>query len=101
MRTAASDVVFLNINAQGQLLVVGRPQPFAGDEEINGYLQTIAADARQRKPLANESTRVDTLVIVRADRDVPYAGIYKVLQQCQQAGLHNLQLRAIVPLRGS
>ncbi len=93
MSDTGSDVVFLNVNAEGQLIVVGRPEPLQGEEAITGYLQTIAEEARRRKP-GNADAPIDTLVIVRAHRDVNYVGVYKVLLKCQELGLRKLQLRA-------
>ncbi|MFL5328813.1 MAG: ExbD/TolR family protein [Gemmataceae bacterium] len=97
MRETGSDVVFLNINADGAMLVVGRPAPLSSDGEISGYLHTVADEARKRKP----DQKIDTLVIVRADKEVPYSGVFRILKHCQEAGLHNLQLRAMIPLRQS
>src|SRR5262245_16648933 len=69
-----SDVVFLNINDQGQLLAVGKPEPIQADNEVADYLQSIVNDSRKR--MGSLEGPVDTLVIVRAHKDAAYAGIY-------------------------
>jgi len=76
-------LVFLNVNAAGEVLVVGRPRPLAADADMASYLREVAGD------------RADSLVIIRAHRDAEYAGVYRVLRHCQEAGLGKLQLRAI------
>ena len=98
MSATGADVVFLNVNAKGDLLLVGRPQPLTTDEEIMEYLQSVAEDGRRRVKTSNEGSQdgVETLVIVRAHRDVDYAGVYRILHHCQQAGLKKLQLRALM-----
>ncbi|MFM8325480.1 MAG: ExbD/TolR family protein [Pirellulaceae bacterium] len=35
-----------------------------------------------------------TLVIIRADKNVNFEKVYRVMRQCQQVGLRHLQLRA-------
>lgn len=87
MTEGKGDVLFLNINAAGELLIVGRPLHLATDAQIAGYLREVAADRRE------------TLVIIRAHRDAEYASVYRILRQCQEAGLNKLQLRAI-PVKG-
>jgi biopolymer transport protein ExbD len=98
MSATGADVVFLNVNDKGELLVVGRPQPLTTDDEISDYLQGIADDARRHGRKSGDEAKegIDTLIIVRAHRDVDYAGIYRVLRHCQQAGLKKLQLRALM-----
>jgi biopolymer transport protein ExbD len=46
--------------------------------------------ARQR----HEGDEVKTLVIIRADLNADFAQVYRVMQNCQRAGLRKLQLRA-------
>jgi biopolymer transport protein ExbD len=98
MSATGADVVFLNVNDKGELLLVGRPQPLTTDDEISDYLQSVADDARrhERKEGAEEKKEIDTLIVVRAHRDVDYAGVFRILRHCQQAGLKKLQLRALM-----
>lgn len=101
------DVVFLNIDQQGHMLVVGRGKPLTTDEEIATYIQDVAAEARKRQ--ADELRKMggdpaqaqpETLVIIRADRDADYAHIYRVMRRCQDTGLRKIQLRAAITAKG-
>jgi biopolymer transport protein ExbD len=104
---AMGDVVFLNINSAGELLVVGRPKPLTTDAEVTVFLQEVAAESKRR---AGEELRKAggdpaqaqpaAMVIVRAHKDADYASVYRVLRRCQDAGLRRLQLRANIAVKG-
>lgn len=103
----SKDVVFLNIDRQGHMMVVGRGKPLTTEEEIASYIQDIATDSRKRQ--ADELQKIgadpaksqpETLIIIRADRDADYANIYRVMRRCQDTGLRKIQLRAAITLKG-
>ena len=101
------DVVFLNINRDGQLLVVGRPKPLTTEAEIVVYLQDVYTESKRRNVDELLQTGVDpakadaqSLIIIRADRDADYASIYRVMRKCQDVGLRRIQLRASIALKG-
>jgi biopolymer transport protein ExbD len=101
MAETGPDVVFLNVTADGALLVTGRSKPLTTDAEVQVFLQTVHDDALARaqaeakRAKREPPTEAPTLVIVRAHRDVSFAQVYKVLSRCQAAGLRKLQLRAV------
>jgi biopolymer transport protein ExbD len=89
------DVVTLGVTSAGHVTVVGRPQPLITDDELFVFLKHDVFDralqyARDRK----QGDEVKTLVIIRADLNADFAHVYRVMQNCQRAGLRRLQLRA-------
>ena len=100
MKETGTDVVFLNINDRGQLLVLEKPEPL-NDAEMAHYLQNVydagkrrAAEEARKGGSDPAQAKVETLVIVRAHKDVDYSEVYKVMRKCQDLGLRKLQLRA-------
>lgn len=103
----SKDVVFLNIDRQGHMLVVGQGKPLTTDEEVAVYIQDVAANARKRnadelRQLGGDvaQAKPEALIIIRADRDADYAHIYRVMRRCQDSGLRKIQLRASISLKG-
>jgi len=92
------DVVHLGVTKEGHVTVVGRPRPLTTDDELFVFLKNDVYDralheARRRK----EGDEVKTRVIIRADLNADFAQVYRVMQNCQRAGLRRLQLRANGP----
>lgn len=108
MRDAKSkDVVFLNVNRDGELSVVGRPKPMTTMDEITVFLRDVAAESKRRNAEELRQSGSDpakaevvALVIIRADRDADYGNIYRILRSCQDVGLRKLQLRASIVIKG-
>src|SRR5262245_44716839 len=80
-----SDIVFLNMNAEGHLQVIGRPLPLKTDAEVRVYLQQIHDDAKRfnaeklkRASKDPATAKANMLVIIRAHRDVEFAHVYRV-----------------------
>lgn len=101
------DAVFLNVNRDGELLVVGRSKPLATDEEITAYLQSVYDDGKRaaeeragRAGVDPAQAPVETLVIVRAHEEADYAAIYRVLRKSSDVGLRKVQLRANLDRKG-
>lgn len=89
------DVLFLNMDATGKLLISGQPKPLSTTGEVQYYLRQQFADAkRQAEDRGDRSGKVRTAVIVRADREVTYAQLYQLLKLCKDVGYRKLQLRA-------
>jgi biopolymer transport protein ExbD len=87
------DVLHLGIDQDGAVRVVGKP-PLTTDEEIVTFLKLDVYEANKRRAAAKGDGEVRTLVIIRADKNTAYDKVYRVMRQCQQAGLRKLQLRA-------
>jgi biopolymer transport protein ExbD len=87
------DVVFLGITDQGEVKITGRP-PMKTEDEVVVFLKQAAAAAQDRAKKEGLKD-VRTRVVIRADRNADFAQVYKVMRRCQEAGLRNLQLRAL------
>ncbi|HEV3258221.1 MAG TPA: biopolymer transporter ExbD [Gemmataceae bacterium] len=86
-----TDVLFLNLNKDGQMEVVGQEEPKKNEAQIGSYLKQEFTDRKAR----NEQGKVNTMVILRADKGVEYKKVYQVLRKCKDAGFTKLQLRAL------
>ena len=89
------DVVFLGVSSRGEVKVVGRSKPLVTDDEITVFLKHDVYESAQRAAAARHQKDVNTLVVIRGDRDASFEQIYRILRRCQECGLRKLQLRAI------
>ena len=90
------DVLVLNMDAKGRLLVPGRPKPLTTPLEIGTYLKQEYADAKRNAAARKEkSDQVQTALIIRAHRDSSYASVFGLLRMCKEIGFRKLQLRAL------
>jgi biopolymer transport protein ExbD len=90
------DVLFLNMDAKGSLIVPGKERPLrsVGDKQL--YLRQAYGDAKNLAELrGDKSGKVNTAIIIRADRGATYGQIYELLRLCKDTGYHKLQLRAM------
>jgi biopolymer transport protein ExbD len=88
------DVLFLNLNAQGELLVAGSKDSLKTEAEIKEYLSKEYADAKNAAK-ANGDDEVKTIVIIRASKDADFPPVFKILQAAKAAGFKRWQFRAI------
>jgi biopolymer transport protein ExbD len=88
------EAVFLGVNNDGEVKVVGRPV-IKSDDELATFLKRDVFEPAQREARKRGEKDVRTVVVIRADQNASYEQIYKVMRRCQEAGLRNLQLRAI------
>jgi biopolymer transport protein ExbD len=101
MEKGESDVMFLNLDQHGHLLVSEQAQPLQTKAEIQYYLKQHHADAQRTAEVSgNKSGQVRTAVIIRADKRATYAQVYGLLQACKSAGYRKLQLRAESKVKG-
>jgi len=91
MKKDITDVLYLNVNEKGQIEVVGREQPLSDFGQIKNFLRT---EYRNREILAGPG-KVNTSVIIRADRNAEYRLVYQILRQCKEQGFRKMQLRAM------
>ena len=91
MKKDITDVLYLNVNDKGQIEVVGREQPLSDFGQIKNYLRT---EYRNREILSGPG-KVNTSVIIRADRNAEYRLVYQILRQCKEQGFRKMQLRAM------
>src|SRR2546423_239587 len=90
------DVLFLNMDPQGRLMIPGKDRPLNTQGEINFYLRQQYADAkRAAEAKGDRSGKVRTAIIIRGDRDGNWYRVYQLLRACKDAGYSRLQLRAM------
>jgi biopolymer transport protein ExbD len=80
------DVLFLNLDQTGKVMVPGQQLTTLGEKQH--YLHQEYDDRKRR------FGQVHTVVIVRADRNASYGQLFELLHLCKQAGYQKLQIRA-------
>jgi len=92
------DLLVLNINLKGKLIVYG------GEKEPAAYLAHEAQVARVRMEAGGKRVKpgdeLPTLVVVRADHSTPFELLNKVLTDCQTNGFRRFALRAMTRVEG-
>jgi biopolymer transport protein ExbD len=95
------DVLFLNMDQYGKVMIPGRQKPLITTGEKEYYLNQQHADTlRTQQEKGDRSGKVKTAVIIRADQGAKYGEIFELLHLCKQAGYQKLQLRAYTPFAG-
>ena len=83
---AEGEVLFLNINAEGKVLALGKaPMNLA---ETRLWLEKLASEFRKE----NE---VQAVVILRAHKDASYKDVYLTMQACKDKGFRKFKVRAM------
>jgi len=95
MSRTEGDVLYLNLDDQGRLRVLGRQQPLVHPGEVQFFLKQHYADAARLARERGGSGEVRTAVVIRGHRDVSYGRIYQLLRMCKEAGYRRLHLRAL------
>ncbi|HLJ98082.1 MAG TPA: biopolymer transporter ExbD, partial [Gemmataceae bacterium] len=96
------DVLFLNVDQNGKVVVPGRDQPLATLPQLRVYLRQVYADAKRAAQERGASAgHVKTAVVIRADKRTTYLKIFELLQLCKDVGYQKLQLRALTQAGGS
>jgi biopolymer transport protein ExbD len=90
-----TDVLYLNLNAEGSLEVPGRPVPLKAGAETRVYLRGEYEDAKRLALARTKSDKVHTVVIIRADKAVDYKSLYDLLEACKTVGYQKYQIRAL------
>jgi biopolymer transport protein ExbD len=88
-----TDLLVLNIDAQGQLTVYGAPRDI--DSYIAGEAQASLLAARRQNPALEPGDELPTTVVIRADRATPFHLLNRVIQACQQHGFRSFSLKAM------
>jgi len=87
------DVLVLNIDKQGRLLVYGQEQ------NIEGYIaqqaQLAVRTVRLTNPEFQPGEELPATVVVRADKDTPFKLFNHVIKTCQGQGYRRFQYRAM------
>lgn len=85
------DLLVLNINAEGDLLLYGQVRP------LENYIAQEAEISRMKLAThgsAESSRELPTTVVIRADRGVSFQEFNRVLTECQKRGFHKFSLKA-------
>ncbi|MBL8799044.1 MAG: biopolymer transporter ExbD [Planctomycetia bacterium] len=89
-----TDVIYLNLNSEGKLMVTGR-EPLQTLSEVKYFLMSEYQTAKRAAEAAG-MTEPKTVVIIRADKNADFKPVYEILRECKQAGFRKWQLRATV-----
>ncbi len=97
--TETNGVLFLNVNKEGNVLVPDK-DPLQTPQAVLAYLgQKYDTIRRLRELEGKAEAEIDTLVIIRADRDTPFKDVHAVMRQAKTAGFSRIQLRAKIGVR--
>ena len=95
------DVLFLNLDPNGKLIVPGQPKPLSAVGEKRYYLKQQYSDAKHAaEERGDKQGRVNTAIIIRADRSATYMQVFELLHLCKEAGYRKMQLRAYTKAGG-
>jgi len=101
MDKAEFEVLVLNMEASGKLLVVGQPEPLDTVGKKKYFLKQYFADAkRAAEESGDKKGQVKTTIIIRADRNAIYEEVFELMALCKEAGFKKLQLRAFTRAGG-
>jgi len=89
------EVLYLNLNSDGKVMVSGRETPLSSMAEVKYYLKSMADEAKTTQERNGDKSGIlKTVVIIRADKGADFAPVFDVLRECKQAGFNKWQLRA-------
>ena len=88
------DLLILNINSQGQLRVYGNVI-----DDVPGYIaseaQASLLAARKERPDIKSGDALPSTVVIRADKQTPFAMLNAVIGACQSNGFRHFALKAM------
>ena len=93
------DLLILNINSQGKLKVYGRLVA-----DVAAYIASEAQAsllvARQSNVNLKSGDELPSTVVIRADKDTPFAMLNTIIAACQKNGFRNFALKAMNKAEG-
>ena len=98
----ATNIIFLNVNAAGEVLLSGLDDQGKGKDDnvlrnqvqVQQYMKR-RFDEDVRRANGDKDKAKKSSLIIRADKTTPFEKVYAVMKGCQLAGYENCQLRAI------
>ena len=84
------DVLFLNIDREGRVLILGEPPKDLDATRL--WLDNRALDAKSK----SGDGPIRTAIVVRAHRDASYDSVYRLMQACKDKGFKRFKLRAMI-----
>src|ERR1051326_236719 len=88
------EVLVLNMDAKGDVTVVGQQQPLKTAGQKISFLRNYYQDAKRAAQAIDAKGDVKTTVIIRADARVNYEQLYELMGQVKEAKFKKMQLRA-------
>jgi biopolymer transport protein ExbD len=85
-----SDVLFLNVDQDGRVLILGEPPKDMDATRL--WLDNRALDAKSK----SGDGPIRTAIVVRAHRDASYDNVYKLMQLCKEKGFRRFKVRATI-----
>jgi len=97
MDKVESDVLFLNLDAQGNVHVPGEPQPLTTPAAVQFYLRRQYGDtSRFAVERGDKNGKVNTTIIIRADRNSTYMQVFQLIVWCRTVGYRRIEQRAYI-----
>jgi biopolymer transport protein ExbD len=97
MDKAEVDVLFLNLDAQSNVHVPGEPQPLTTPAAVQVYLRRQHGDASRLAVERGDKTgKVNTTIIIRADRNSTYLQVFNLMLWCRDVGYRKIEQRAYI-----
>jgi biopolymer transport protein ExbD len=94
VETHTSDLLVLNVDKEGSLKVYNNEV-----KDVAGYIKNEAQAsrlaARRLNPKLKESDDLPTMVVVRADKEIPFKLFNRVIASCQENGFRSFSLKAL------
>ena len=96
-----TEMLYLNLDHEGRLVVSGLENPISSLSEIQFYLKDEYRRAKEAaEARGDRSGVVNTVVVIRGNADASFKRIFEVLRTCKEAGFRKWQLRAIIKNEG-
>jgi biopolymer transport protein ExbD len=93
---ASEDRIVLNIDRDGRLLFNGQAYDTDGAiRQIDIQAQIVRLSAKVSGLKLDASGGLPTTVVIRADRDTPFAQFYRLITACQDKGFRKFELKAM------
>jgi biopolymer transport protein ExbD len=94
VETHSSDLLVLNVDKKGTLKVYNTVV-----KDVEGYIKNEAQAsrlaARRINPKLKEGDELSTMVVVRADKTIPFKLLNHVIVSCQENGFRSFSLKAL------
>ncbi|MBX7073123.1 MAG: biopolymer transporter ExbD [Pirellulales bacterium] len=94
-----TELLVLNIDAEGQLHAYGdivEPEAF-----IKSEAQTALRLAQVKQPNLKLGDELPVTVVVRADKEIPFHLLNRIIRNCQTSGFRKFQYRAMSKVEGA
>jgi len=82
------EMLFVNVLPDGKVIVLGHDPMNMTETEL--WLGNRAMDAKEKA----KDNKIQTAIVLRADRGASYADVYRVLEKCKKHGFTKFKVRA-------